>query len=147
MIKPSNVAQQQMLDRNAEDADRDRRKDERCPITNAQRVQQKPRAKGTEHILRAMREIDDVQQPKDHRQAEAQHRVKRTVDESDEELGKQRRRRRYREIERVEHAAPSPPAFTWCAQDSSCAYPLTRGHWLGPWSLKASSPGITEICL
>ena len=25
--------------------------------------------------------------------------------------------------------------------------PLTSGHWLGPGSLKASSPGITAICL
>src|SRR5258705_11328221 len=45
------------------------------------------------HVLRAVREVDDVEQAENHCQAETQHGVERAVDEPDQELAIQGLRR------------------------------------------------------
>ena len=55
-------------------------------------VQQHPGHEGAQHVLRAMREVDDVEQAEDDGQAEAQQRVERAVDQPEQELAEQRLR-------------------------------------------------------
>ena len=86
MVEPVDAAQQDALDDDAGEADDDRRDQQRPPIADAEPLQQEPGAERAQHVLRAMREVDDVEQPENHRQAEAQHRVERAVDQPDEEL-------------------------------------------------------------
>ena len=52
-------------------------------------VQQEPGAEGAHHVLGAVREVDDVEQAEDDREAEAQHRVERAVDQPEQELAEQ----------------------------------------------------------
>src|SRR5437868_15372754 len=107
MIEPRDAAQQKPLDRDAENADRDRRDDQRRPIADAEPAKQKPGAERAQHVLRAMREVDDVEEAEDDREPEAQHRVERAVDQPDEELRKEQGRRRYRDVKPIEHQ-PTP---------------------------------------
>ena len=89
MIELVEAREHRALDQHAECTDDDRRDQQRPPVTDAGLVQQKPRAERTHHVLRAVGEIDDVEEPKDHREAERQHRVERAVDEADEQLAKE----------------------------------------------------------
>jgi glucokinase len=52
-------------------------------------VEQQVGDEGAHHVLRAMREIDDVQQSEDHRQAQRQQRIERAVDQPDQQLAEQ----------------------------------------------------------
>ena len=97
-------------------ADDNRREDQRRPITKPQRVQQKPRAKSAQHVLRAVREVDDVEEPEDDREPEAQQRVKGAVDQPHQKLREHRRRGRDGQVDPVEH---------W----SGKVYRLTRGFF------------------
>src|SRR5437588_10116163 len=110
MIEPRDAAQQEALDRDAENADRDRRDDQRRPVADPQPIQQKPGGERAQHVLRPMREVDDVEEAEDDRQPEAQHRVERAVDQPDEELRKEQGRRRHRDGEPIEHQ-PTPQPF------------------------------------
>ena len=103
VVEPVDVAQQKALDRNPEGADDDRSQNQRRPISKADRVQQKPGAERAQHVLRTVREVDDVEEPEDDRQPEAQHRIEGAVDHPDEQLGEHRRRWWDREVNPVEH--------------------------------------------
>ena len=46
------------------------REDQRPPIADAQVIQQHPGHEGAHHELRAMGEVDDVEQPENNREAE-----------------------------------------------------------------------------
>jgi N-glycosylase/DNA lyase len=56
-------------------------------------LEQQPGAERTHHVLRAMREIDDVEQAENYGKAQTQHRVERAVDETDEQLSEESLRR------------------------------------------------------
>src|SRR5439155_9729214 len=56
-------------------------------------LEQEPRTKRAEHILRAVGEVDDVEQSEDHREAEREHGIERAVDQPDKELTEQGLRR------------------------------------------------------
>jgi len=109
VVEPIDVAQQRALDRDPDGADDDRRQDKRRPITEPEGVQQKPRAERAQHVLRAMGEVDDVEKTEDHRQPKAQHRVKRAVDQPDQELGEHRRRRGDRKVNPIKHRFSTSP--------------------------------------
>jgi hypothetical protein len=81
------------LDQHAQGADGERRDEERPPVADPEPAQQEVGAEGAQHVLGAVREVDDVEQPEDHRQAERQQRVERAVDQADQQLAEQRRRR------------------------------------------------------
>jgi hypothetical protein len=51
-----------------------------------------------------VREIDDVEEAEDHREAEREHRVERAVDEADQELAEQRLRRHAEDLSHVRMA-------------------------------------------
>ena len=63
--------------------------EERWPVAQARILQQEPGHKGTHHILRPVREIDQVEQTKDHRQAEAEHGIEGAINQPEQELAQQ----------------------------------------------------------
>jgi putative protein kinase ArgK-like GTPase of G3E family len=81
------------LDQHPEGAHGERHDEERPPVADTEAAQQEIGAEGAQHVLGAVREVDDVEQPEDHRQAERQERVERAVDQADQQLAEQRRRR------------------------------------------------------
>jgi hypothetical protein len=64
--------------------------DERPPVADAGVTATEIRAERAHHVLGAVREVDDVEEAEDHREAERQHRVERTIDEADQELAEER---------------------------------------------------------
>src|SRR5262249_46574144 len=56
-------------------------------------LQQQIGSKGAHHVLGAVAEIDDVEHAENDGQSQAQQRVKRTVDQADQQLPEQRLRR------------------------------------------------------
>ena len=71
------------------------------PIIQAEILQQQIGGKRTHHVLRAVGEIDDVEHAENDGKAEAQQRVERAVDQTDQQLAEQRLRRN---AENLEHA-------------------------------------------
>jgi hypothetical protein len=63
------------FDDRAEQAHDQRRRDQRQPIVDAAHRQQQQRREGTQHVLRAMREVDHAQQAEDDGQAQRQQRI------------------------------------------------------------------------
>ncbi len=86
-------AQQQPLDRHAEKADDERRRDEHHPVVDAEIRTRHPGEQRPQHEQCAMREVDDVQQAEDHRQPQAEDGVERAVDQPQQELAQQGRQR------------------------------------------------------
>jgi hypothetical protein len=89
MVEIGDALEQQTLDQHAEGAHGHRREEQRPPITDAEIGEQEPGAEGTQHVLGAVREVDDVEKPEDHREAERQDGVEGAVDEPDQELTEQ----------------------------------------------------------
>src|SRR6202789_2191572 len=87
MIEAGQPLQHGPLQDHAENADRDRGKDQRRPIADIGDVEQEIGAERAHHIKRAMGEVDDVEHPEDHGEPKAEQRVERAVDQSDQELG------------------------------------------------------------
>src|SRR5574343_1851027 len=86
-------AQHQAFDQHPDDADDQRRGDQRHPVVDAEAGQRDPGDKGPHHVLRTMAEIDDVQQAEDDRQPEAENGVERAVDQPNQQLAAQQRGR------------------------------------------------------
>jgi hypothetical protein len=93
VIELVQMPKQQPLDQDAEDADEQRRHKQHQPIINAKIGQAHPRKHRSHHVESAMRKVDDVQQAKNDRQSERQHRVKRAIDQPEQQLAQQRRQR------------------------------------------------------
>jgi hypothetical protein len=72
-------------DDDAGDANEHRRHDERPPVAQPCILQQKEGCEGAQHILRPMREADDVEHAEDHGQAQAEQRIEGAVDQADKE--------------------------------------------------------------
>src|SRR6185436_2118674 len=66
------------------------RRRSRPSVVHAELVEQKPGAERAHHVLRAVREVDDVEEPEDDGEPKGQERVERAVDEPDQELPEQR---------------------------------------------------------
>src|ERR1700730_8215271 len=86
MIEAGKPLQHGPLEDHAEDTNRDRRKNQRRPISDARNVQEKIGAESAHHVERAMREIDDVEHAEDHGKPETEQRVERAVDQSHQKL-------------------------------------------------------------
>jgi hypothetical protein len=76
----------QPLQHDAEGADHHRHDQQRPPVADAEIVQQHPRHERAQHVLRAMGEVDDVQQAEDHGQSQRQDRIERPVDQTQQKL-------------------------------------------------------------
>ena len=76
------------------DADRadDERREQRAPTSSRcpSLFSRNHAHEGAHHVLGAVREVDDVEQAEDHREAERQQRVERAVDQPDQQLAEQR---------------------------------------------------------
>ncbi|MGY4459820.1 hypothetical protein ACVWYI_003780 [Bradyrhizobium sp. LB13.1] len=82
MIQPGQPLQHGPLQDHAEDADDDRRKQQRPPVVDAAEVQQEIGSERAHHVDRTMGEIDDVEHAEDHGKPETEQRVERAVDQS-----------------------------------------------------------------
>jgi len=84
MVEPGQEFEHGPLQDHAENADRNRRDDQRSPIADAEHVivEQKIRHERAHHIERAMGEIDDVEHAEDDGKPETEQRVERAVDQS-----------------------------------------------------------------
>ena len=90
MIEPRDAAQRQPLEAGGQGAHGQWRQ-QQCPaVAQAKPVKQKPGHDGAQHVLGAVREVDDVEHAEDQRQAQAQHGVERSVDQADHQLSQQR---------------------------------------------------------
>src|SRR5262249_39930136 len=127
------------LDHHTEEPDHDGRDQQRRPVTQAGPLQREVRDERAHHVLRAVSEVDDVQQAEDDRQAQAQHGVEGAVDQPDEELTEQRLRW---DAEDRHCASISSPAGS--CPDPSDGTPAPPGWWraacsspTGPWTRTA----------
>jgi len=89
MVELVQARQHRALDQHAGGPHQQRRDHERPPVAQPQPVQQQIGAERSHHVLRAVREVDDVQQAEDHRQPERQQGVERAVDQPDQQLPEQ----------------------------------------------------------
>ena len=136
--------------RTPEDADDDRREDQGTPIGDAEVREQHPGTEGAHHVLGAVREVDDVHQAKDDGEPQRQQRIERAVDETQQQLAKQRLRRH---ADQLEHGAvvsllqaPGPGRQPSPARDL-CAYYLTSGHSPSSSGRNASAAGMVARIL
>jgi hypothetical protein len=88
-VEPVQALEHQALDDDAEDADDQRREDQRPPVVHAPGVQHDPGGEGADHVQRAVREVHDVEQAEDHREAEAEHGVERAIHQPQHQLAEE----------------------------------------------------------
>jgi hypothetical protein len=74
------------LDHHTQRAHDEWRDDERPPVPQPRLVQQEVRHEGADHVLGAVGEVDDVQEPEDDREPQGKERVERPVDQADQQL-------------------------------------------------------------
>ena len=146
-IEPVQMAQEQPLDDDAEQADRQRREHQRGPVVDAEQLQPEQRGERAERVEGAVGEIDDAHQAEDHRQPEAQQRVERAVHQPEHQLAEDDGDRN---AEDVAHgrSPDGAPLAGGCAADAGAAhgYLGASGHRpvIGP---NASSPVISLTTL
>ena len=89
MILARDAAQQEVLQQNAETANNHGRDEKRYPVVDAEGIKNQYGTHGTEHVHGAMGEINDFQQAKYNRQAEAQQSIKGAIDHPEHQLARQ----------------------------------------------------------
>lgn len=80
VIKVVEMAQEQAFDDDPEHPDDEGSEDERGPIADPDILQQQPGHESPQHVEGAVGKIDDVQQPEDQRQAQAEHGIEGPID-------------------------------------------------------------------
>jgi len=100
MVELIEPLQKQPLDDDARYPDDDRRKDDRPPIIQSRVLQEKVSGEGAQHVLGAVREVDDVEHAENNGEPQAEQRIERAVDEPDQQLAEQRLRT---DAEQFEH--------------------------------------------
>ncbi len=80
------AAQHGSLHQHAQGRCQQRHDQQRPPVVQAQVLHQPPGDEGAQHVLRAVGKVDDVQQAKNDGQPQAQQRVKRAIDQADQQL-------------------------------------------------------------
>ncbi len=86
VIEAGQPLQHGPLQDHSENADRDRREDQRRPVSDARHIQQEIGTERAHHVERAVGEIDDVEHAEDHGKPKAEQRVERAVDQSHQKL-------------------------------------------------------------
>ena len=92
MVELGEPLQHGPLDHDAEQRRRSAAPGSAPPITDAEILQQEIGDECAHHVLRAVGEIDDVEHAEDDGKAEAQQRVERAVDQTEQQLAEQRLR-------------------------------------------------------
>jgi hypothetical protein len=111
-------------------------------------VEQHPRHEGAHHVLGAVGEVDDVEEPEDHREAEAQRGVEGAVDEPEQELPEEGRRGDAQDLRHCGWAGSG--AAGWAEPLSpagAAAEAWTNGQPPSSSGRKAWSPGIVASSL
>src|SRR3546814_21048431 len=96
MVEPPN---KQALQHDAGRADDDWREQQGPPIADAEIGQQHPGRERAQHVLRAMSEVDDVEQAENDRKPQAENRIERAVYQAEQKLAEQRLGRNTEEFE------------------------------------------------
>ena len=89
MIELIEPLQKKAFDDDPRDPDQHGSKYQRPPVAQMRILQQKERGEGAQHVLGAMREIDNVEHAKDDGEAKAEQRVERAVDQPNKQLPEQ----------------------------------------------------------
>ena len=89
MILARNPAQQKVFDHHAKCTDQKWREEKRDPVIDTQRIKKDDRGHGAQHVHRAMGKIYDLEQAENNRQPEAQERIKRAINDPDQQLASQ----------------------------------------------------------
>ncbi|MNN53438.1 hypothetical protein D3C81_1681930 [compost metagenome] len=88
MVELVDPAQHGLLDHHPDGGNDQRRQQQHDPVVEPGVLHAHPGQHRTEHEERAVREIDDVEQAEDNRQAQAQHRIEGAVHQPQQQLGK-----------------------------------------------------------
>ncbi len=80
------MPKKQAFDHHTQQSHRERREQQRPPVVDPQHLQPDVGRKRTEHVEGPVREVNDPEESKDHRQAKTQERVERTIDQPEHEL-------------------------------------------------------------
>ena len=136
--------QEETFDQHAGDADHDRRNHQGRPISEAGVIQQQERGERAQHVLGAVREVDDVEHAEDNGEPQAQQRVERAVDQPDQELAEQGARRdaEDRDHARLRSKGRADKPAPLCRISNQ---PLTSGQLPSLSGRNASSAGIVAF--
>ena len=85
-IEPVETAQQQPFHQNTEQADHQRREQQRDPVIDSEPLQPEQGGERTQGIKGAVGEVDDAHQAKYQGEPEAEHGVERSVHEAEHQL-------------------------------------------------------------
>ncbi|MNL47606.1 hypothetical protein D3C87_1704020 [compost metagenome] len=89
MILSGDPPQQAALDEHPKDTHQQRRQYQCNPVIHAQVVEPEHGDEGAQHVLGAMGEVDDPQEPENDRQAQAQQSIEGPIDQPQEQLAEQ----------------------------------------------------------
>src|SRR5215216_1853225 len=103
LIGRGELRDQVALEDHADDADDYRHEDEGPPVAETKPVEQHPGDEGAHHVLGAVGEVDDVEEPEDDCEPETQDGVERAVDQPEQQLPEQGLRG---DSEKLEHRRP-----------------------------------------
>ncbi len=107
MVELIEPLQEEALDQDPARAHHDRRQHQRPPIAEPAVLQQQIGEEGAQHVLGAVGEVDDVEHAENDGEPEAEQRIERAVDQPEQQLPEQRRRRN---AEHFEHgSSPTCP--------------------------------------
>ncbi|KAG1376874.1 hypothetical protein G6F59_018223 [Rhizopus arrhizus] len=127
MVHAIGARDQQALRHDGKHRHDQRHQHKRRPVVHAQVVQQHPGQERARRVLRAMGEVDDVQQAENHRQADREQGVERTVDQAKQQLAEQRRGRHSENFEH-RHSPLRRPGGARSGQDRGALHPPTAGR-------------------
>src|SRR5262245_52523565 len=148
MIELIEPLQKQPLDDDPGYTHDEGRNDDGPPIAQSGILQEKVRGEGAQHVLGAVREVDDVEHAEDDGKPEAQQRVERAVDESDEQLAEQRLRADTEQFEHgCSHRWPGSGSVPLAALAASPRQLFANGQPPSAKGRKASSAGIVARSL
>src|SRR4249920_900234 len=103
--------------------------------------------KSAHHVLGAMAEVDDIKHAEYNGQPQTQQRVKRAVDQADQQLSKQRRRGDAEDLEHGKGSVRKNGAGRKPAPLFSTDQPLTNGQLPSLSGRNASSAGMVARTL
>src|SRR3546814_3332937 len=99
MVEMVEPPYQQALQHDADRADDDWSEQQGPPIADAEIGQQHPGGERAQHVLRAMSEVNDVEQAENDRKSQAEDRIERAIYQAEQKLAEQRLGRNTEEVE------------------------------------------------
>jgi hypothetical protein len=100
MIQTVQPSKHGFFDDDAKHTDQQWSHQQHHPIIDAEILQAHPGEKRAHHVERAMGEINHIQQTENHGQTKRQHRIKRAIDQPQQQLAKQNQKKWYDAVKR-----------------------------------------------